>query len=163
MTALLAHEIAATAPIPVKRPITVTVSGSMASGKTTLIALIAQALWSTGHRASVPQQSLGVAVDTLDELFDVTFVEQEDTPFDRKVEDAIVRRTEEMRKTYDAKITEWRDANIALAKQLDKLRAENQRITQLQYSVNEARDALAEQALIINRQAHRLRELEAQS
>lgn len=151
---------ARSAEVPVKRPITVTVSGPMASGKTTLIALIAQALRSTGHYASVPAVVYGT---TLDERFDVTFVEQADSPFDREVEEAIVRRTVEMRKTWDAKIIEWREANIALVKQLDAVRADLERAKRDGYTLNRARDALAEQALIIAQQARRLRELEAQS
>ena len=155
MTALLAHEIAATAPIPVKRPITVTVSGSMASGKTTLIALIAQALWSTGHRASVPQQSLGVKVDTLDELFDVTFVEQEDTPFNRKLEDAICRRTEDMRKTYESR--------VALLDTIAKDNArEVHRVTCEASAYRETvEQSLAELALIVAKQNQELRMLKA--
>lgn len=162
MTRLSREEIAAISDskrvkLPTKRPITVTVSGPMASGKTTLIALIAQALWSTGHRATVPQQSLGVAVDTLDELFDVTFVEQEDTPFNRKLEDAICRRTEEMRKTYESR--------VALLDTIAKDNAREVHRVTCEASVyrQTVEQTLSECAIIIAQQARRLRELEAQS
>jgi energy-coupling factor transporter ATP-binding protein EcfA2 len=61
-----------------KRPITVTVSGERGSGKTTLIAVVAQALENSGHLVNKPDHvpNATTAVADLHEQFDVTFVER---------------------------------------------------------------------------------------
>lgn len=139
--------------IPRKRPITVTVAGDIASGKTTLIAVVAEALRSTGHHATVPQQSLGARIDSLEELFDVTFIEQDSSTFDRKVEDAIRLRTDLMRKDYEDRIKRL-EIDARFLKGL---------VDHASKTIPESREALAELALLVAKQARRLRELEAAS
>ncbi|AXQ68591.1 hypothetical protein HOU00_gp052 [Caulobacter phage CcrPW] len=105
--------------VPTKRPITVTVSSAEpGAGKTTLIALIGHALHNTGHSVKVPPQSAGpFHAHALQELFDVTFYEQEAPVItSAQFETELSRRVEDMRKTYEAKLAEFRAANIELLK-----------------------------------------------
>ncbi|AFU87919.1 putative ATPase domain protein [Caulobacter phage CcrColossus] len=113
--------------VPTKRPITVTVTSTEpGAGKTTLIALIGHALHNTGHSVKVPPQSAGpLHTRSLEEFFDVTFLESEGpiyTP--RQLEWEIARRVDDMKAAHDAKIAEFRQANIELLKRLEDQRHE---------------------------------------
>lgn len=74
-----------------KRPITVTVSGPRTSGKTTLIAVVAQALRGSNHLVKTPAHvpSAAAAIADLHEQFDISFVESDDPPIVNRYTDEI--------------------------------------------------------------------------
>lgn len=82
----------------IKRPITVTVIGDRGSGKTTLIAVVAQALENSGHLVSKPEHVPNAtrAVMDLHEQFDVTFVER-----DMTLDQEVARENANLRASID--------------------------------------------------------------
>jgi chromosome segregation ATPase len=106
-----------------KRPITVTVSGERGSGKTTLIAVVANALENSGHRVVkdrfVPAASRAVA--DLHEQFDITFVEQYEP---ESVSDQLVHEAATLRAT----IEELRGQVAGLSGERSRLAEDNRRL-----------------------------------
>jgi predicted nuclease with TOPRIM domain len=113
----------------------VTVSGERGSGKTTLIAVVAQALENSGHKVAkgpyVPTASRAIA--DLHEQFDVTFVEQYDT-------DADVEGLRQRNHELAERLAEFRENNIRV---VEESRVIVNEAAQLRATIEELRGQVA--------------------
>ncbi len=110
---------------PSKRPITITVSGERGSGKTTLIAILAQALSNAGHAVATERHVPNGTTAMLDlrEQFVLTFNEVDadaDTPTVEDVISVVPRLPHLTRDHLIDKLAEFRDANIKLNQELHR-------------------------------------------
>lgn len=128
---------------PRKRPITVSVAGERSSGKTTLIAVVAQALRNADHLVQTEPHvpSGAMAVRDLHEQFDVTFVEAYETDGSAEAVargEAPATATDAINDRDYATKTEMRAEITALKRQLIALGESHAKQSQMLYASTSA-------------------------